>query len=59
MDLKVVYHVVPVHPQDHQLLGNQWDGGVYVNHSLPFGLQSAHLIFTAFADLAIYCHGVQ
>ena len=62
MDLKYAYRVVPVHPQDHQLLGIQWDGGVYVDRSLPFGLRSAPLIFTAFADLvmlAIYRHGVR
>ena len=62
MDLKDAYRVVPVHPQDHQLLGMQWDGGVYVDRSLPFGLRSAPLIFTAFADLvawAIYRHGVR
>ena len=47
MDLKDVYCVVPVHTQDHQLLGNWWDGGVYVDRSLPFGLRSANLIFTA------------
>ena len=62
MDLKDAYCVVPVHPQDHQLLGIRWDGGVYVDRSLPFGLWSVPPpIFTAFADLvarAIYCHGV-
>ena len=62
MDLKDSYCVVPVHAQDYQLLGIQWDGGVYVDRSLSFGLRSAPLIFTAFVDLvawAIYCRGVR
>ena len=62
MDLKDAYCVVPVHPQDHLLLGIRCDCGVYVDRSLPFGLWSAPLIFTAFTDLvawAIYHHGVQ
>ena len=41
MDFKDAYRVVPVHPQDHRLLGIWWDGGVYVDRSLPFGLWSA------------------
>ena len=57
MDLKDAYRVVPVHPQDHQLLGIRCDCGVYVDRSLPFGLQSAPLIFTAFADLVAWAVG--
>ena len=53
---------VPVHPQDHHLLGIQWDNQVFVDRSLPFGLRSAPKVFTAFADLvawAIHCRGVR
>ena len=41
---------VPVHPQDRILLGMSWKGHYYVDASLPFGLRSAPLIFSALAD---------
>ena len=31
--------MVPVHPQDHYLLGMQWEGQVYVDAALPDGLE--------------------
>ena len=62
MDLKDAYRVIPVHPQDHHLLGTQWCGDTFVDRSLPFGLRSAPKIFTAFSDMvawAIYYRGVR
>lgn len=50
MDLKDAYRIVPVHPDDHHLLGITWQGLVYVDRALPFGLRSAPIIFTAVAD---------
>ena len=41
---------MPVHPQDRILLGMSWKGHYYVDASLPFGLRSAPLIFSALAD---------
>ena len=38
MDLKDAYRIIPVHPQDHHLLGIQWNNQVFVDRSLPFGL---------------------
>ena len=38
MDLKDAYRIIPVHPQNHHLLGIQWD---FLDHNLWFGLQSA------------------
>ena len=46
------YRHIPVHPQDRFLLGMMWQGKVYVDTILPFGLRSAPLIFTAVADAA-------
>ena len=45
MDIKQAYHTVPVHPADYVLLGMRWDDKVH--KSLPFGLRSASLIFSA------------
>ena len=62
MDLKEAYRVVPVHPNDHHLLGVSWEGAVYVDRSLPFGLRSAPKIFTAVADAmawALHTRGIR
>ena len=50
MDIKSAYRMVPVHPQDRVLLGVQWEGQVYVDAALPFGLRSAPKVFNALAD---------
>lgn len=50
IDVKSAYRIVPVHPADRHLLGMQWDGQVYVDAALPFGLRSAPKIFNALAD---------
>ena len=42
--------MVPVHPEDRPLLGMSWNGAVYFDAVLPFGLCSALKIFTAIAD---------
>ena len=51
IDLKSAYRILPIHPVDRQLLGIRWQGHVYVDQCLPFGLRSAPKIFTAFADV--------
>ena len=38
MDLKQAHRIVPVCPADRILLEMKWDGVVYVDKSLPFGL---------------------
>ena len=50
MDIKQAYRNIPIHPADCPLLGMRWDGRVYMDIALPFGLRSAPLIFTAVAD---------
>ena len=50
IDLKDAFRIIPVHPQDHHLLGISWRGGTYVDQSLPIGLRSAPKLFTAVAD---------
>ena len=49
-DLKSTYRQVPVHPDDRWLLGVEWEGQVYVDCTVPFGLRSAPMIFNAVAD---------
>ena len=50
MDIKQAYRNIPVHPEDRALLGMKWQGRAFADKVLPFGLQSAPIIFTAFAD---------
>ena len=44
--------MVPVHPHDRWLLGMKWEGRLYMDTVLPFGLRSAPKIFSAVADAA-------
>ena len=50
IDIKQAYRNVPVHPEDRPLLGMAWNGKVYLDKVLPFGLRSAPIIFSAIAD---------
>ena len=50
MDIKEAYRMVPVHPEDRLLLGMKWKGQTYIDKTLPLGLHSAPLIFTAVGD---------
>ena len=47
IDIKIAYRIVPVHPEDQLLLDIRWQGEVYIDTRLPFGLRSAPIIFTA------------
>ena len=62
LDLKHAYRIVPVHPDDHHLLGVTWKGHTYIDRALPFGLRSAPKIFSAVADMiawALHQAGIQ
>ena len=56
LDLKDAYRVIPVHPEDRCLLGMKWQGDLFLDTALPFGLRSA------VADgllWAMACNGIQ
>ena len=50
LDIKSVYCIVPVHPDDRPLLGMRWNDGLFLDTALPFGLRSAPKLFNAVAD---------
>ncbi len=50
VDIEEAYRLVPIHADDKQILGDQWEKTIYVDATLPFGLRSAPIIFTALAD---------
>ena len=56
-DVKHAYRQIPVHPDDRPLLGMRWQGQLFCDATLPFGLRSAPLIFTAVADAVLRSKG--
>ena len=50
IDIQDAYRLVPIHPRDRRFLGVTWQGGVYVDCKLPFGLASAPAVFCAVAE---------
>ena len=60
VDVQQAYRNVPVHPGDRHLLDMEWQGRVFIDGALPFGLRSAPLLFTALGDglrKRKECHG--
>ena len=49
-DIESAYRLIPVHPQDRPLLAVRWNGEIFIDVMLPFGLRSAAKIFNAVAD---------
>ena len=50
VDVRSAYRIIPVHAEYRWLLGMAWDGALYVDTTLPFGLRSAPKLFNAVAD---------
>ena len=50
VDIESAYWLIPVHPQDRPLQAIQWNGRIYIDPMLPFGLCSDPKIFNAVAD---------
>ena len=50
IDIKEAYRMVPVCPSERPFLAVAWQGEVYVDCQLPFGLASAPAIFSALAE---------
>ena len=49
-DLKSAFRLIPIHPDDWNLLGILWKSQYYVDMYLPFGLRSAPFIFNQLSD---------
>ena len=50
VDLRSAFRMVPVRKEDWELLGMEWDGRLYFDKCLPFGLRSAPYLFNQFAQ---------
>ena len=55
VDVESTFRLILVHPQDRPLLGMSWEGRVYIDPQLPFGLRSAPKLFNAVADTLNWC----
>jgi hypothetical protein len=49
-DLKSAFRLIPIHPDDWNLLGVNWKSRYYVDMYLPFGLRSAPYVFNQLSD---------
>ena len=50
VDIRHAYRNIPIHPDDGWLFGMVWEGALFVDTALPFGLRSAPKLFNAVAD---------
>ena len=50
VDIESAYRLIPVHPQDRPLQAMRWEGQLYIDPMLPFGLHSDPKIFNAVAN---------
>ena len=41
IDVSHAYRNVPIHPDNRWLIGMQWEGKVFIDTTMPFGLRSA------------------
>jgi len=55
IDIKSAYHLIPMPPANHHYLSMLWNGDIYMDAKLPFGLRSAHTIFNAVVDALEWC----
>lgn len=49
-DIESAFRLIPIHPDDHSLLGFQFNGRIYYDVCLPMGSSSSCAIFTAFSS---------
>ena len=49
VDIQSAFKIIPVHPEDHNLLGFKWEGKCYYDRTLPIGCRSSCAIFETFS----------
>lgn len=62
-DILSAFRIIPVHPEDYELLGLQWDGKIYIDRCLAMGCRTSCKIFeelsTAIEWIALNKLGIQ
>lgn len=54
-DIKSAFRLLPVHPDDHHLLGFTFQGHYYYDMAMPFGCRSSCAHFERFAKFLNWC----
>ena len=49
-DIKDAYRIIPIHPHDRRYLGIEWQGQIFADKQMPFGLASASVIYSALSE---------
>ena len=49
-DIKSAFRIIPIHPEDRELLGFAWEGQFYFDKCLPMGASSSCKIFETFSS---------
>ena len=49
-DIQSAFRIIPIHPDDWELLGMSWKGLFFFDKALPFGLRSAPYLFNQLSD---------
>ena len=52
--LETAFRLIPIHPDDYELLGMHWQEKFYCDTVLPFGLRSAPYLFNQLSDAVRY-----
>lgn len=52
-DISAAYRITPIRPDQQHLLCISWDGSVYVDRAVMFGLSSSAGVFGAVADMLV------
>ena len=55
VDIKSAFRLLPVHPDDFNLLGMYFGGMYYVDKALPFGLSISCSLFETFSRFVEWC----
>ena len=54
-DIKSAFRLLPIHPDDFELLGVKFEGKYYIDKCLPMGVRCAPAYFETFSTFIEYC----
>jgi len=52
-NIEAAYCITPVHPSQQNWLAVSWDGKIYNDHALAFGMASSAGVFGSIADMLV------
>ena len=55
IDIKSAFRLLPIHPDDFELLGMQYQGKYFIDKCLPFGLSVSCALFEKFSTFLEWC----